>query len=121
MQTPSMMTECLFRFLKDTSCFSMLLITVLSTTYNSEKVIVINKRTEHFLISLNLDGRRGTTDDVATVSFYLSLSNAALRESLNPIPVHSLIEHYKHKTNFHFIFLKYNRKCFQINPKEMKY
>ena len=41
--------------------------------------------------SLNLGGRRGTTDDVAKMPFHLSLSSAALRESPNPILVHSLI------------------------------
>ena len=47
----------------------------------------------HFISShsLNLSGRRGTTDDVATIPFHLSLSFAALRESPNPIPVHYLI------------------------------
>ena len=40
--------------------------------------------------SLNLGGRRGTTDDVATIPFHPSLSSAALRESPNPIPVQSL-------------------------------
>ena len=33
----------------------------------------------------------GTTDDVATIPFHPSLSSAALRESPNPIPVHSLV------------------------------
>ena len=41
--------------------------------------------------SLNHRGRRGTTDDVATIPFQHSLSSAALRESPNPIPVHSLM------------------------------
>ena len=41
--------------------------------------------------SLNLGGRRGTKDDVATIPFHPSLSSAALRESPNPIPVHSLM------------------------------
>ena len=41
--------------------------------------------------SLNLGGHRGTTDDVATIPFHPSLSSAALRESPNPIPVHSLM------------------------------
>ena len=41
--------------------------------------------------SLNLGDRRGTTDDVATIPFHPSLSSAALRESPNPIPVHSLM------------------------------
>ena len=41
--------------------------------------------------SLNLEGRRGTTDDVTTIPFHPSLSSAALRESPNPIPVHSLM------------------------------
>ena len=37
-------------------------------------------------LSLNLGGRRGTTDDVATILFHPSVSSAALRESPNPIP-----------------------------------
>ena len=41
--------------------------------------------------SLNLGGRRGTTDDIATITFHPSPSSAALRESPNPIPVHSLM------------------------------
>ena len=41
--------------------------------------------------SLNFGGRRGTTDDVATMPFHPSLSSAALRESPNPIPIHSLM------------------------------
>ena len=41
--------------------------------------------------SLNLDGRRGTTDGVATIPFHPSLSSAALRESRNSIHVHSLM------------------------------
>ena len=41
--------------------------------------------------SLNLGGRRSTTDDAATIPFHPSLSSAALRESPNPIPVHSLM------------------------------
>ena len=41
--------------------------------------------------SLNLRGRRGTTDDIAMIPFHPSLSSAALRESPNPIPVHSLM------------------------------
>ena len=41
--------------------------------------------------SLNLGCRRGITDDVATIPFHPSLSSAALRESPNPIPVHSLM------------------------------
>ena len=41
--------------------------------------------------SLNLGGRRGSTDNVATIPFHPSLSSAAIRESVNPIPVHSLM------------------------------
>ena len=41
--------------------------------------------------SLNLEGRRGTTDDVATIPFNPFLSSVALRESPNTIPVHSLM------------------------------
>ena len=41
--------------------------------------------------SLNHGGRRGTTYDVATILFHPSLSSTTLRESPNPIPVHSLL------------------------------
>ena len=41
--------------------------------------------------SLNFGGRRGTTDDIARIPFHPSLSSAALRESPNPIPIHSLM------------------------------
>ena len=41
--------------------------------------------------SLNLGGRRGTTDDVATIPFHPSLFSDALRKSPNRIPVHSLM------------------------------
>ena len=41
--------------------------------------------------SLNLGGRRGTTDDIKTIPFHPSLSFAALRESPNLIPIHSLM------------------------------
>ena len=41
--------------------------------------------------SLNFGGRRGTTDGVATIPFHPSMSSAALGESPNPIPVHSLM------------------------------
>ena len=41
--------------------------------------------------SLNLGGRQGTTDDVATIPFHPSLSSSALRESPNPIPIYSLM------------------------------
>ena len=41
--------------------------------------------------SLNLDGHWGTTVDVATIPFHLSLSSAALRESSTSIQVHSLV------------------------------
>ena len=42
-------------------------------------------------LSLNLGGRRGTTDDVAIIPFHPSMSSAAIRESPNSIPVHSLM------------------------------
>ena len=53
--------------------------------------------------SLNLDGRRGTTDDVATVPLHPSLSSAALRESPNSIPVHSLML----SSDLFFLFLSF--------------
>ena len=40
---------------------------------------------------LNIGGRQGTTYDVATLLFNHSLSSAALRETPNSIPVHSLM------------------------------
>ena len=55
--------------------------------YESNHVIIYLSLSQ----SLNLGGRRGTTDDVATIPFHPSLSFAALRESPNPIPVHSLM------------------------------
>ena len=44
--------------------------------------------------SLNLGGRRGTTDDIATIPFHDSLSSAALKESPNSISVHSFMLSY---------------------------
>ena len=41
--------------------------------------------------SHNHAGRRGTTDNVATIPFHLSMSSVALRESPNFVPVHSLM------------------------------
>ena len=62
-------------------------------TYCSEWVGLAGHIYFHLISSqsLNLGGRRGTTDDVATIPFHPSLSSAALRESPNPIPVHSLM------------------------------
>ena len=41
--------------------------------------------------SITLGGRRGTTDEFATILFYLDLFSAALVELAKSIPVHSLI------------------------------
>ena len=56
-------------------------------------IVEIFKETSHLLSSqsLNLGGCQGTTDDVATIPFHPSLSSAALRESSNPFPIHSLM------------------------------
>ena len=57
-------------------------------------VLLVKRNTLSFLISsqsLNLGGRRSTIDDVAKIPFHSSLSSAALMESSNPIPVHSLM------------------------------
>ena len=43
------------------------------------------------LSPFNLDSCAGTTDDFASILFQLALSSAVLRESPNPIPVHSLM------------------------------
>ena len=40
---------------------------------------------------ITLEGRRGTTDEFATIPFYLVLFSAALVELAKFIPVHSLI------------------------------
>ena len=55
--------------------------------------ITIRVESTHLILSqsLNLGGYRGTTDDVATIPFQPSFSSAALRESPNLIPVHSLM------------------------------
>ena len=50
-----------------------------------------NDKNSSLISVLNLGGRRGTTEDVATIPFHPSLSSAALRESPNSIPVHSLM------------------------------
>ena len=40
---------------------------------------------------ITLEGRRGTTDEFATIPFHLDLFSAALVELAKAIPVHSLI------------------------------
>ena len=40
---------------------------------------------------INLEGRRGTTDEFATIPFHFVLFSAALVELAKSIPVHSLI------------------------------
>ena len=40
---------------------------------------------------ITLEGRRGTTDEFATIPFHLDLFSAALVELTKSIPVHSLI------------------------------
>ena len=40
---------------------------------------------------ITLEGRRGTTDEFATIPFYLDLFSASLVELAKSIPVHSLI------------------------------
>ena len=44
-----------------------------------------------YSIPLTLGGRRGTTDEFATIPFHLDLFSAALVELAKSIPVHSLI------------------------------
>ena len=51
----------------------------------SHKYVIISSQPR------NLGGRWGTTYDVATIPFYPSLFSAALRESPNSIPAHSLM------------------------------
>ena len=47
---------------------------------------------------ITLEGRRGTTDEFATIPFHLDLFSAALVELAKSIPVHSLI------LSFHLFF-----------------
>ena len=60
---------------------------------STSSVLPTSPSTSSFISSqsFNLGGRRDTTNDVATILFHPSLSSAALRESPNPIPVHSLM------------------------------
>ena len=64
---------------------------------NFEKILIFErnylKKLSHLISSqsLNLGGRRGTTNYVAIIPFHPSLSSAALRESPNPILAHSLM------------------------------
>ena len=65
------------------------------TVINPGSAIITSRsqsmKTSHLISfqSLNLGGRRGTTDNVATIPFHPSLSSVALRKSPNSIPVHS--------------------------------
>ena len=69
-----------------------------SLKYSNNTVTLKNSTSTQLLVSylissqsLNLGGHRGTIDDFATILFHPSLSSAALRESPNSIPVHSLM------------------------------
>ena len=63
----------------------------LSETIKFWKMSVVALHLSLISQSLNLGGRRGTTDDVATIPFHPSLTSAVVWESPNPIPVHSLM------------------------------
>ena len=49
------------------------------------------EHTFYLSYSIILEGRRGTTDEFATIPFHLDLFSAALVELAKSIPVHSLI------------------------------
>ena len=51
----------------------------------------INSILFFLLYPITLEGRRGTTDECATIPFHLDLFSAALVELTKSIPVHSLI------------------------------
>ena len=55
-----------------------------------EKLACPGKQTILFY-PITLEGRRGTTDEFATIPFHLDLFSAALVELAKSIPVHSLI------------------------------
>ena len=59
------------------------------------QIIINSLERKHFysilFYPITLEGRRGTTDEFATISFHLVLFSAALVELAKSIPVHSLI------------------------------
>ena len=56
--------------------------------YETNKLLLIDKA---LFYPITLEGRRGTTDEFATIPFHLDLFSAALVELAKSIPVHSLI------------------------------
>ena len=63
-------------------------------SYNPTHIIKIFQTIAGFSIlfyPVTLGGRRGTTDEFATIPFHLDLFSAALVELAKSIPVHSLI------------------------------
>ena len=82
---PSVASTVMFYFLADTNTGV--------NFYNKLKQPCIKILQDNLISSqsFNLGGLRGTTDDVAAIPFHPSLSSAALRESPNPILIHSLM------------------------------
>ena len=72
--------------------FPMALVDFLQTV----KILLSSFDADHIFYSIlfysiTLGGRRGTTDEFATILFHLDLFSAALAELAKSIPVHSLI------------------------------
>ena len=61
---------------------------LIMTTYVSGNQI---QKVSILFYPISLGGRRGTTDEFATIPFHLDLFSAALVELAKSIPVHSLI------------------------------
>ena len=64
------------------------------TSLHVQLSLSINKLLTFYSIlfyPITLEGRQGTTDEFATISFHLALFSAALVELAKSIPVHSLI------------------------------
>ena len=63
-----------------------------SFAFNFIKAFACSKIVHYILFyPITLEGRRGTTDEFATIPFHLVLFSAALVELAKSIPVHSLI------------------------------
>ena len=56
-----------------------------------DKTLFLSRSVQFLFYPITLGGRRGTTDELATIPFHLDLFSAALVELAKSIPVHSLI------------------------------
>ena len=59
--------------------------------YLKQKKVILSLLYSNLFYPITLEGRRGTTDEFATIPFHLDLFSAALVELAKSIPAHSLI------------------------------